>query len=340
VGFFEAKKGHEAFYIYDAADSGMNGMQPHEVLHLPREGFTVAQLRYNYKALARQLHPDKRSRDMTLQQATELCQMLTSAYHVLLLEAELRASEGTHDELRRASRAAHARQQGGEGAPANPDHPPVFAGGENNNKFDAKRFNAVFDDNRIGDPVFDGGYGSWSEDALDPMVAAQREAAERKRRRQQQLVHHLDPEPTALTTGVAYSELGAETQLDYSRGGGIATTRAIQYTDYRLAHTTTALADEEELAGARAEFKSIHALQEHRARLTYDISDADAQAEAQRAQELALAEEQRLAAVRRFDRSIESAFERTTRLMLAGRAPPSGSGSGSGIDEVRRLRSG
>ena len=48
-----------------------------DVLNLPRTGYTKDQLKFNYKALAKQLHPDKCR--VSPEAATQLFQVLTDA---------------------------------------------------------------------------------------------------------------------------------------------------------------------------------------------------------------------------------------------------------------------
>ena len=70
---------------------------------MPKEGgFTIEQLRYNYKVLARQLHPDKRR--VSAEQATEMFQVLTNAYRSLVELLEKRRADRTFLELRQGAR--------------------------------------------------------------------------------------------------------------------------------------------------------------------------------------------------------------------------------------------
>jgi curved DNA-binding protein CbpA len=292
-------------------------MDPHDVLNVPRAGFSADQLRYNYKALARQLHPDKRAPNMAQRQATEMFQVLTEAYRTLCLEVRARDADKTHDDLRRVAREANGafqRQAGGERGGGS---------GSTSTKLDMARFNAVFTENRVSDPVLDGGYGRWMEEA-DPDTCAALEAEER--RKQQQLVRWRQPAPMPIARGIAYSELGETQRTDYSRSEGLR--GGIQYTDYRLAHTTSKLVDDDDMdvLARRTDLRSIHTLKAHRAALSYQMTDDDAQAEAQAARDLEAAEARRLEALRRYDRTIESAYERTSRLLtspsFSGRSAP------------------
>ena len=141
------------------------------------------------------------------------------------------------------------------------------------------------------------------------------EAARVQRLREQQMVRYREPEPVSVSNRgcVAYTELGAaDAPADYSRGD--AAKHAIQYTDYRVAHSTERLADEADFAAAvertSRELSSIKALQAHRAAMSYEMSDADARiAEAaERAREDG--ERRRLAALRAQDLRVEALHNR------------------------------
>ena len=283
------------------------GMDPRAVLNLPRT-FTVEQLRHHYKALARQLHPDKRQ--ISEKQATEMFQVLTSAYRELLEELELEggrsAPDRTFDELR--------GDQSGRAAPE-PRRRPDLPIGEGQG-FDAGRFNRVFDETRRPDPVTDGGYGRWMQETQPEQAA--RLNRERQQQQQQQLqqrqVHrqlavYKEPEPLQLSNrhSVAFSELGCTSVDDYSRSGESAR-HGIQFTDYRLAHSTDRLADEAdfEAAAARAsrELRSLKALQAHRANLSYEMTDEETRAYEAAQRELDDRERRRRRALAAYDRSL------------------------------------
>lgn len=287
-------------------------MDPHDVLNLPREGFTVEQLRYNYKVLARQLHPDKRR--ISTEQATQLFQVLTDAYKTLLDELEgRRADRGFHD-MREDHRRYREREQG---ASFSPQQQQPKDDREEKKDFNVERFNAVFSENRIEDPVIDGGYGRWMEqnDPDDPATRRRAMAVIARARRD-------EPEPTAITSRacVAFSELGASgAPTDYSRADAPGGRHAIMYSDYRLAHTTEKLAEEAEFeriaARAKHELKSVDALQKHRAKISYTMSDADRRAAERRERDAEDAERRRMDALQSYDRMVETVHGRTTRLL-------------------------
>jgi curved DNA-binding protein CbpA len=273
-------------------------MDPHDVLNLPRN-HTLEQLRYNYKVLARQLHPDKRGNRLTQDQATQMFQVLTDAYKALLREHQAREADRQFDTLR-AGAVESANEQVSRNA-QNVDLNAV------QKRFSVQRFNEVFDANRLRDDVRDRGYADWMA-RHDPTSASKPD------RKNRQLIRYVEPEPVTLSRKgcVPYSELGESRVSDYSRSD--AAQHAIQYTDYRVAHTTTKLVDES--LQARTDFRSLDDLQHHRASLSHTMTpdEAEAYANAQLARERA--EQRRQEQLRAQDDRVYAHFNNVHRAML------------------------
>lgn len=279
-------------------------MDPHEVLNLPRYGFTHEQLRSNYKLIAMQLHPDKRPPSMTHAQATEAFQELTNAYRMLKAELEGRGvPDRPFNELKKGAAEAAAESSAA-------DPPPVSS------SFNINRFNNVFDSNRVSDPVQDTGYEAWMR-ANDPDQVRSSVSRERKA-----VTTYVEPVPFVISQRglVAFSELGVTGVDDYSRAE--VARRSVQYTDYRLAHTTSKLLENEaELVEAaeqraRRELRSVDALKAHR-EVPCVISREEEDAIAARAAEAEHAEARRRDALYARDCLFQQTHERMTQLMLA-----------------------
>lgn len=272
-------------------------MDPHLVLNLPH-GFTMEQLRYNYKALAKQLHPDKSGGRLSAEQANATFQVLTDAYRALLADLARRTNDKPFDALRASARDhSHSQSVTGMVPPATKD-------------FSIDRFNRVFDKNRMNDPVADGGYGDWIRNN-DPERGVPKDDAARNR----QVIRYVEPVPVSMNrkSTVAFTELGVDRVDDYSRDD--ATRHGIQFTDYRVAHTTTRLVDED-VGKDRKGFNSMEDIKSHRANLSYAMSDEDAQAYAERLQAEKLAEARRVEQQNMYDRRLEAHFERVHRKLL------------------------
>ena len=289
-------------------------MDPHDVLNLPRTGYTINQLKFNYRALAKQLHPDKRR--VSPEEATQLFQVLTDAYRKLSEELDKQHIDRTFFELRDSSRrsappppsstsvASHQHQHQRDDNP----QPVVVVASSQSQRFNVEKFNRVFSENRLEDPVFDAGYDKWMKET-DPEIANKTGG--------KNLIRYEEPQPMILVNKntTAYSELGTTHVDDFSRNE--TARHGLQYTDYRVAHTTTKLATDEEIRmaeeRANKELRSVDVLKKHRS--SYTMTDSDARKEEQRAREKDEAERRRVAALSAYEKTLEQ-FEQRTKFLL------------------------
>ena len=277
-------------------------MDPYQVLNVPC-GFTIEQLRYNYKVLARKLHPDKCCTRITREQATATFQLLTEAYRALLQVHSARVSDRQFHELRSGS------------LPSDPHPQPPSTLNDMVKGFNPARFNDEFERNRLAVPEVDAGYGDW-------MKQTEPGAEDDGGRRRTVLTKYVDPSPLAIAVrrgGVSFSELGVERIDDYSSSKVDERHGGINYTDYRVAHSTGKLLDESAIK-ARREFRNLDELQTHRANISYTMSDRRAQAMAERAREAEDAEQRRVDVQQRYDKQMGEHFDRVHRKLL-GFAP-------------------
>lgn len=205
------------------------------VLNLP-SAFNVAQLKAQYKAFALDLHPDKRK--YSPEEATQRFSVLTAAYKALL-ENHMDKQQ-THSDLK-----AGFEQQVASGS-VQPVEPLV----DPNKKFDTQRFNKVFDKTRQK-TVHDSGYAKWmkKEDPDRPSTATTPNKHIQ--------VYHA-PAGLSAANKLSFNEIGVEKISDFSGG----TQSALNYLDYRLAHSTgKIIPDDEASAGwSRPEYKSVDQL--------------------------------------------------------------------------------
>jgi hypothetical protein len=291
-------------------------LDPRRVLNLPDAGYTADQVRYHYKALARQLHPDKRGGGMTQEQATAMFQLLTDAYRAVMAEAERRAAEPSYDALRDASRSAVAQQQQAGGG-ASTVTAATTALRDARGKFDISRFNSAFGEHRVEDPELDGGYTRWMEQTapeahlLPPDVS-------------RQLTRVEEPAPLGIWAGgrapTRTTELGVTRVDDYSMLDAPCTKRNVVYTDYRVAHTTHKLVDP--ATSSRDEFRSLEHIKTHRAALSHEMTPEDAARAAEAQAQQREREEARQEAMRQRDGQIQRVYATAHRALL-GYAPSS-----------------
>ncbi len=289
-------------------------LDPRRVLNLPDEGYTADQVRYHYKALARQLHPDKRGGGMTQEQATAMFQLLTDAYRAAMADAERRAAEPTYDAMRAASRSAAAEQQQQQQQQGRAGQPTTLR--DARGKFDIARFNSAFGEHRVEDPELDGGYTRWMEQTAPEAHLLPPDACRQLARVE---------EPAALgvwaTGGRAptrTTELGVTRVDDYSMLDAPCSKRNVVYTDYRVAHTTHQLVDP--ATSARDEFRSLEHIKTHRASLSHEMTPEDAARAAEAQARQREREEARQEATRRRDGRIQDVYAAAHRALL-GYAP-------------------
>lgn len=209
-------------------------------LELGDSSYTVAQLKAQYKALALELHPDKRKYEA--EEATARFKVLTAAYKRLL---EAHASLREHVDLK-----ASFQDHQGVGGGSMPE-PPV----DPNKKFNAKQFNEVFQKTRVK-TVEDSGYGRW-------MSSAPAEAAPCKDHNKHIQVYK---EPVGLPAagGLAFNELGLDKIKDFS--GDNSSDRKLNCMDYKVAYTSTTIIpdDPDSASWSRQSFKNVQALEKAR----------------------------------------------------------------------------
>lgn len=291
-----------------------DNLDAYTVLNLPPKkhsllSLTIEQVRKNYRLLAMQLHPDKRPRGMTHEQATQMFQVLTNAYRTVIDDLNQRQIDRPFHELRAdaQSSAAHAS------TPTQSSAAPLGSG----EKFDTKRFNQVFERVNVPHPEMEGGYGVWMTKSLSQKDF---DYIENKRNIQQRQLRTLsEPEPMGVFSkkATSYTELGTGVKSDYS--GRIERAR-MDFTDYRLAHTTSRLADPDEVTAAdrkSSEFKSLEQIKIDRSQISHNMNANELELYNRR-QAFAQAQEQkRLRSMELQDQRISKSYAIANQLLLS-----------------------
>lgn len=265
-------------------------------LGLADASYSVPQLKAQYKALALELHPDKKRYEP--EEATARFKVLTSAYKRLL---EAHAALREHADLK-ASFQDHVGGAGG----ASFAEPPV----DPNKKFNAKKFNEVFQKTRVK-TVEDGGYGRWMSTA-PPAGAASASAGK-------QIQVYKEPVGLpAASRGLAFNELGLDKIKDFS--GDNSSDRKLNYMDIKVAHTSTIIPDEPTSASwTRQSFKNVDALEKARADPRSLKLTAQETARLARSQIKSEAREaQRQHTLRMHDSALEARHRSQRQLMFTG----------------------
>lgn len=227
-------------------------VDPYEVLNVPKD-FTVDQLKHAYKKLAMKVHPDKGGSEY-------MFNLVTACFKHLMKEYKRRTSDKQHNELKQAFQNLSV-------SPA-----PVFE------RFDIKKFNKLFEDNKLGD-VTDAGYGDWyTKDKLEDapkFKGGSREAFNNHFEKHvasapqsKHIVKYEEPE-AYWKSKLPCTELGVSSISDFS--GDNTSLRKLNYTDLKLAHSTSRIVDPS--TAQRAEYDSIDSLKRERGNIQYDMDD-------------------------------------------------------------------
>ena len=259
-------------------------VSPYDILDLP-QNFTIDQLKRAYYVQAIKVHPDKGG-------SKEMFQLVTNCFRELYKKVTGGDGSQSHHELK----AAFMPPQGSGGAETLP-------GFYNGKKFDNTKFQKAYDQVRP-ESVHDRGYidDMSKEDIEQPKVTGKLSIKNLNKAfdkyvqpSSQALVVHKQPEAYGILTKLQFEELGDEVVSDFS-----GTLHSLNYSDFRVAHTTTRLVDPKTVK-ARPEFKSLKEYRAHRDSVKLE-ADAEEQAEQVSMEEQrTLQEEKRTAKVKTSD---------------------------------------
>ena len=216
-------------------DQKIRSLDPYVVFKVDRN-FSLDEVKQKYKRLARKLHPDKNAGDP---ECARLFMGISSCYQRLLEDYCARISDKQFHELKSEFQQEQQQQQQKQ-QPRRQQHDGIDASTSNAKKlgkFDLQKFNTIFSENRIGD-AYDNGYSEWMK-KNDPTKCNLKKPSNN-----QQIVQHR-PKAIFMTDANAY-ELGVTRVQDFSKpfsmhigaAPGRNERRTVEYTDYRIAHTT------------------------------------------------------------------------------------------------------
>jgi curved DNA-binding protein CbpA len=288
-------------------------MDPYKILELPKT-YTLEQLRSNYKRIALKTHPDR-----SHLKSDYLFKLVTAAYKFLLQELETREADKPFYELKSGSRSSAKEQQtrGDTGGTAG-----IVGTGSG---FNVKRFNKLFDEHRL-EETDDVGYGDWmaksksereelairnqvgtyDSNRFNTVFEAQSSNPERK------VVVYREPEPLSASKNLGFSELGLAKTDDFS--GANLTNKSLNYTDYKVAHTTSRLV--ETGTKQRKDYKNVKDLELERDAVSYKMTEKEMRDAAKRKAREEHLELKRLESVKHKDARIAQQYELVNRLLL------------------------
>lgn len=292
-------------------------MDPYKLLELPKN-YTLEQLKSQYKKFAMQLHPDKCKSNTDY-----LFKTLTQAYKYLLKEFEKRKQDKPHDELRAESRKVMNENQYGDNANCNLG---------NGNNFNVKRFNKIFEKVKMEDPVMETGYGFWMQksQATREDIPVQNEVGSSRnfdvvrfnqtfdkktlsKKPSSKMIVYEEPEAMEISKKIQFSELGVSKIDDFS--GDNTTCKRLQYTDYKVAHTTSRLIDPRIVQRNEHSSKNIEDLKNQRANVSHVMDQDELRKYNARIAQEQQKEQTRLRNLEDYNRRVEAHFKSVHHLL-------------------------
>lgn len=302
----------------------MDNFNPYEIIGVSKR-FTLDELKYNYKKVAKRVHPDRGGNE-------KLFKLVTLAYKQLLeihklkqinkefneLKSDFQEFTTNQDNQQRRHRDLHRSS----------DRSSKKSSRSRQNQQDSNgnfgdMFNKVYEENKIDD-VYDRGYGDLmtESDANRPDIDIKKTVNSMKNFNQafdsapiskhnKKIIKYRDPIalPTSLKT-LQYTEIGIDKLSDFS-----TETSNLSCVDYKKAHSTSKLIDKNYVR-QRTGYNDIGGLEAERANIDYNMSEEDLRKQAYLKKKEQLKELKRLERLQQMDMMHQESFNRVNELMV------------------------
>ena len=298
----------------------MDNFNPYEIIGVSKR-FTLEELKYNYKKVAKRVHPDRGGNE-------KLFKLVTLAYKQLLeihklkqinkefneLKSDFQEFTSNQDNQQRRHRDLHRSSKKSSRSRRNQQ--------DSNGNF-GDMFNKIYEENKIED-VYDRGYGDLmtESDASRPDIDIKKTVNSMKNFNQafdsapvskhnKKIIKYRDPIalPTSLKT-LQYTEIGVDRISDFS-----TETSNLSCVDYKKAHSTSKLIDKNYVR-QRTGYNDIGGLEAERANIDYNMSEEDLRKQAYLKKKEQLKELKRLERIQQMDMMHQESFNRVNELMV------------------------
>ena len=284
----------------------------YKLFDLPRE-FNWEQLKNSYKKIAIKTHPDKGGDKI-------LFDYVTKKFYELADDYKLRTDNKNYDELKKGYNNYQDKNTN------TTNYNDKFEDGLSFNE----RLNKHFDSVKIYDDDIDFGYGNTMEkstslrDDIKINNIFNSSKVNNKsfndtfnksvKNTSKELTKYNDPVPMVLAKNLAFSEIGAGKNSDYS--SSVEKTKNLAYTDYMIAHTTNRLIDTDDLNNIK-QFKNVKEYKKYSdTKIKKGLTDKELKL-LEKKQKLEEEHEiNRLDRIKRQNEEIANAFEKANKLML------------------------
>ena len=289
-------------------------MDPYKLLDLPKN-FNLPMLREHYRTMALKTHPDRSHLG-----SDYLFKLVTAAYKTLLVELKKREEEPSFNDLKSGSKTYTTKQQEA--------RPITSLNVGSGNGFNVNQFNQVFEENKLDDVHESTGYGSFMAQS-----SAEREELKIENNfggkfnhdkfnkafdklpseKGKKVVIYKEPEAMSSSKNMAFAELGLAKISDFS--GDNMDSKKIQYSDYKIAHTTSRLVDPSSLK-QRKEYSSVKDLEADRGNISYQLSEKDKKEIAKKQAKEEAQERRRKEQIKQHDELVSNQYEKLNKLLL------------------------
>lgn len=249
--------------------------------------YNAVQLKNAYKKLVLKYHPDK-----TMLTEAPMFQMLSNCYKTLSEDLKTRMSQREFHDLKADF---HANRQDPQ---PTQNVKPTSTSAQNSRKFDSKVFNKLFDQHKIKD-VHEDGYSDWM-----------RNPESFKEKSKHAVVVYKEPQPL-VANDIAYYDLGVDKVKDHSAHDGTP----LQYSDYRLAHTTEKIIDTD-VVKPRKEYRNFQELQVDRSKVQHVMTQSELEEYMQRKHEMEAQELARRQRQEKYDEQISSQYQKINNTLM------------------------
>ena len=306
----------------------MDNFNPYEIIGVSKR-FTLDELKYNYKKVAKRVHPDRGGND-------KLFKLVTLAYKQLLeihklkqinkefneLKSDFQEFTSNQDNQQRRHRDLHRNSNRSSDRSSKKSSRSRQNQQDSNGNF-GDMFNKVYEENKIED-VYDRGYGDLmtESDANRPDIDIKKTVNSMKNFNQafdsapiskhnKKIIKYRDPIalPTSLKT-LQYTEIGIDKLSDFS-----TETSNLSCVDYKKAHSTSKLIDKNYVR-QRTGYNDIGGLEAERANIDYNMSEEDLRKQAYLKKKEQLKELKRLERLQQMDMMHQESFNRVNELMV------------------------
>lgn len=302
----------------------MDNFNPYEIIGVSKR-FTLDELKYNYKKVAKRVHPDRGGNE-------KLFKLVTLAYKQLLEIHKLKQINKEFNELKSDFQEFTTNQDNQQRR-----HRDLHRSSDRSSKKSSRNrqnqqdsngnfgdmFNKVYEENKIDD-VYDRGYGDLmtESDANRPDIDIKKTVNSMKNFNQafdsapiskhnKKIIKYRDPIalPTSLKT-LQYTEIGIDKLSDFS-----TETSNLSCVDYKKAHSTSKLIDKNYVR-QRTGYNDIGGLEAERANIDYNMSEEDLRKQAYLKKKEQLKELKRLERLQQMDMMHQESFNRVNELMV------------------------